>query len=133
MKYRQRGFVALMTAVIVSAILIALMASVSFASFYARFDGLGDMERQQALALARSCMYVALDTLAASSSLGAYHPSDQVVAIDATHQCVIESVTYALPDATIVASASSQDSFASISTTVALSQEIKIISWTESP
>lgn len=127
----QRGFVALMTAVIVSAILLVLTVSVSFASFYARADKLGELHRAQALALARSCVNVALRALAAAPS-GSYAPHNLVVNVGSDESCIIQGVAYSGGQAKVATYASAGNSFATIAVTVALSSPIKIIAWDES-
>ena len=144
MRYRnnrkdsERGFIALMSTVVISAILIVIMASVGRSSFYARFDSLRTYEKRSAEALAESCMNVALLALATSSDPAHYSPTNQKVFIGLDAQrrpldCVIKDVIHAGTRATIDAYASSYSSYDTVSTAVSLSPSIQISSWGESP
>src|SRR5882724_11068659 len=98
-KSRQRGFIALIATVVISAILIALMASVGMASFFARIDALGLENKREALALAESCANIALLALATSSDSMHYSPVDQEFAIAKNspvnpETCVIRNVVH---------------------------------------
>jgi hypothetical protein len=118
----QRGFIAITTAIIMAAVLLATMMTVSFADFYARFDDLGDID-----------INVALENLAVASTSQSYMPRDERVPIDSDDECVIQSVAYDGNNASVAAYASEGDSFATITATVSLTEPITIISWRESP
>src|SRR4051812_38747998 len=67
-----RGFVALMTVIIITAILLVLMCTMEFWSFFSRFDTL-DAERMSASELlAESCVSRAVQHLAID---GSYSPA----------------------------------------------------------
>jgi hypothetical protein len=130
----ERGFIALMSVIIISAILLVLMIGVSTASFWARFDSLGNEERQIARGLAQSCINVALLALATSSDPTHYAPSKQsvIVGVDARGNvltCTIKDVVHTGQNVTIEAYASSGGSFSTASATATLPPDIKIISW----
>ena len=63
----ERGFIALISAVVMSAILMSLMYTVSASSFYARIDAESIESKRVSLGLAESCINVALLALAISS------------------------------------------------------------------
>lgn len=133
----QRGFVALMSAIIVSAILIGLMASGGLAGFYARFDALGTENKREALALGESCINAALLALATSTDPTRLSLNDEIVDIGADAEgrpmtCVIKDIMHSGLNATIDAYASSDDSFANLSVTAVLTPSIQIVSWDDS-
>ena len=133
----QRGFIALISTVIISAILIALMASVGMASFYARSDALGAENKREAQALAESCVNIALLALATSTDAAHYAPKDQIIVVNGDAHgpataCVIRDIVHSGSNATIDAYASSGNSFVSVSAEISLSPSIQVISWQDS-
>ncbi len=87
-KNNSRGFIALMSAVIISAIIMGILFTVNRTSFYARFDALDGEHKYRANSLAESCASRALLRLAEDYS---YDPSDEVIATD-EGSCSIASV-----------------------------------------
>jgi hypothetical protein len=87
-----RGFSALISVLVISAILVALTLSVSTSSFFARADLLDTENKALARSLAQSCIESALLKLAQNF---AYQPATlgDVVTVDATHSCAILSVS----------------------------------------
>ena len=87
----QEGFIALMSAIIISIILMTMVLTVSTSSFYARFDALGTEGKRESLGLAEGCINVALLRLAQNAL---YQPalSGDIVAVGDEH-CTIDSVT----------------------------------------
>ena len=117
MQYRrdtdERGFIALMTAVIVAAVLMTLALGASSAGFYARFDALGSEEKRVSLGLAESCANVALLALATSSDPIHYSVSNQIVMIG-EQSCTITSITHDGASTTVRTRASFQNAFSSV-------------------
>ncbi|HEY9585493.1 MAG TPA: hypothetical protein VJJ02_02790 [Candidatus Paceibacterota bacterium] len=64
----QQGFIALMSSIIISIILMTMVLTVSTSSFYARFDALGGENKRESLGLAEGCMNLALLRLAENPS-----------------------------------------------------------------
>lgn len=133
----QRGFVALISAIVMSAVLMAFMASVGTASFYARFDALGIENKRESIALAESCVDTALLALATSTDPTHYDPSGRAITIGTDAQgnamtCTIKDVVQAGGDVTISAYASSGNSFGSVSAVASLPPKIRLISWNQS-
>ena len=145
---RERGFVALVSAVIMSAILISLMYTVGASSFYARSDALRGEFKRVSLGLAESCVSVALLALATSSdptnTTGhGYNPAQQIVQVGIDEQgrfleCTITSVSGSGSTVrTIGASAEYEHSYSSVNVEVTVmdpvhptgSTNIKIDSW----
>ena len=135
---KQRGFVALMTAIVMSAMLLILMAGSGYASFYARYDALGVEKKRQAEALAESCINVALLALATSSDPTHFSESNSVVtvasaSVNSSNTCTIDDVQHTGADVVIRASASVGDSFSRVSAVATLPPSISIVSWNTSP
>src|SRR3990167_911045 len=147
---KERGFVALISTLIISAILLGLVFTAGAASFYARFDSLGIENKRVSLGLAESCIEIALLALSTSTAPSALSPTNQIVPVGIDPQwnpttCVIESVTHAGGVATIKAHASFRGTFSAVvvSATVAdptvapasfpAPPNIDIQSWTEKP
>ncbi len=133
---RERGFIALISTVIIAAILLAMMASTEFASFYARSDAFNSENTYAARALAASCINVALLALATSTAPASYNPIDQSVAVDTDirgnlETCTIKSVIHTESGVTINTFASVDNSFGNVSMTVTLPPRIQILSWRE--
>ena len=84
-----RGFVALLSVIIVSIVLLGLALSGSTIAFFTRFNELDSESYAQAQALARSCTDQALLQLAQNAS---YTASHQLVLLGADH-CYVESIT----------------------------------------
>ncbi|KND51011.1 MAG: hypothetical protein AB202_01210 [Parcubacteria bacterium C7867-007] len=91
MSYRKNGYIALLTAVILTAILTATAFAVGTSTFLARSDVLEHQQYLQAQHYARSCVYVALYALAKDYS---YQPetAGAVVSLSPHTTCVIHSV-----------------------------------------
>jgi hypothetical protein len=93
-----KGFVALMSVIIISAILLGLTAAANTAGFFSRFSELDGEYKQASYALAGACVNTALLTLAQQY---AYAPSNQQVMLG-SDSCIIVGVT------TVSAAASSK-------------------------
>jgi hypothetical protein len=134
---RQRGFVALIAVLIISAMLVGFMTSVGMASFYARFDTLGSENKREALALAGSCINAGLLALATSTDPALYDPAGQVITVGAdargdSMRCTIRDAIHEGATVTIRSYASVDDSFDTVSATVSLPPSPRILSWDES-
>lgn len=57
---QQRGFILLISAVIIAAVLTAVVFAVSFRGFYTRFDLLDNENKERSLALAEACGQLAV-------------------------------------------------------------------------
>lgn len=129
----QRGFVALISTIIISAILISLAIGAGMGSIFARFDALGLYDKAQARLLARSCVNIALLALATSSDPVHYSVSNQAVAVDGKHGCTIAAIMHDGAEARIDAYAAAGDSYTSVTATVTLTPRLSILSWSDSP
>ena len=86
-----RGFAALISVLIISAILVTLTLTVSTASFFARADLMDADDAAVAVSEARGCIEAALLKLSQDSS---YRPaaSGDTIIVDGRHSCTIESI-----------------------------------------
>lgn len=87
----QHGYVALMSALIISVVLVILSVSISTAGFYSRFNVADSEYKQRSSALAEGCIDAALLRLAQNA---AYAPDagGDVITLD-TDTCKIVSVS----------------------------------------
>ena len=128
----QRGFLALITVVIITAIVLVVAMGVSVASLYARYDATGSWDKRQAQLNARSCLQIVYKNIE-SADPGSYLPANVSVTIDDRDVCVIESVSYSGKNATIHVYGSAGDSFAEITAIITFLPAIHIVMWSESP
>jgi hypothetical protein len=87
---KKRGFIALMSVIILSAVLLGMAATASTAGFFARFSVLDKEYKKTALGLADSCANVALLNLAQNYAYAPVLPL--TVQLD-TGTCTIHSIT----------------------------------------
>ena len=130
----ERGFVALMSAVIISIVLVMLVMTVGMSSLFARMDSLGGESKVGSRLLAESCINVALLALATSTDALHYTATNQSIIVGhdvrgAALNCVIETITHTGSSVTINTHASSNTSFSTVSTTVSLQPTIHITSY----
>jgi hypothetical protein len=132
--HHQRGFVALLSTLIISATLLVLTVGVGMASFYARSDAVAIERVAEARSLAESCVEIVLLSLATSTDAMHHSVSNQQssLGLDAEGHpltCITRSVTHQGNTATIDTYASSGRSFAQIRVTARLSPTIQVLSW----
>ncbi|MEK7536066.1 MAG: hypothetical protein AAB590_03600 [Patescibacteria group bacterium] len=89
-KYQnQSGFIALMSAIIISMLLIVITFTLSMTAFFARFNVLHSEYKNISSNLAEGCVDAALLKLINDP---AYNPTDEIVSVG-THNCMIVSIT----------------------------------------
>jgi len=126
-----RGFVALMTAIILTAILLIVTITLNQTSFFTRGILLDSEYKERSFALAEACVDVARLKLANNIL---YNPTNEIVPIG-TRECVIRSV-YNHPtigaQKVIETRATSSESVTNLKVTVEPQvEDIKIVSWEE--
>lgn len=84
-----KGFVALISAIMISAILLAILFTTNTSTFFARFDALDTEYKRVATGLAESCANQALLKLAQDYY---YNPDNETIAVG-NETCNIKSVT----------------------------------------
>ncbi len=129
----ERGFIALVSALIISVVLLSIVIVSGMGSFYARMDALGKEQAAQARSLASSCVDVALLALATSTQPLAFIISGRRVNIDEPkgETCIIDTLTAGTATVSIHTHASVGSSYSSISAAASTSPRISISSWRE--
>lgn len=82
------GFIALMSAIIISVVLLLIVANLSLTSFYGRFNILDSELKEKSSALAEACVDTAMLKLVNDSD----YSGNETVSVDAD-TCEIESVS----------------------------------------
>ena len=90
----QDGFIALMSALVISLILVGMTFALGTAAFYTRFDVLASENKRISLGLAESCVNVVMLRLAQHPTI-APDPETIQVGADTEQSCDIRSVTFA--------------------------------------
>ena len=124
----KQGFVALISALIISAILLTLVVTVGFASWFARADVLSSGQVDSARAKAQGCTDVALHLLGVSPNPTVFLLATTNVAIDATHSCTINSITPTSTGAIIMTSARESSATVHLRTQLSVSPSLQVIS-----
>lgn len=125
------GYIALTSAVVISALLIGITFTLSFSGFFARFNLLDSELKQKSLALAEACADTALLRLATNQS---YSPSNDVISIN-QDQCTIVLIAPNVPlanQATIKTQAVQKNVTTILEVMVNLN-DLTIASWQEVP
>jgi Tfp pilus assembly protein PilX len=86
-KKNQRGFVALISVIIISAVLLFLMVTAAAIAFRGRFNTLDYENKKISVGLAEACVQTAMLKLAQSES---YNPADELVTVETGKICKIE-------------------------------------------
>ena len=86
---KQEGFIALMSAVVISILVLAITLSLGMSGFFGRFNVLDSEFKERTFALAEACGDVAILKLAQDAS---YNPSNEVVNVG-SDSCTIVSLT----------------------------------------
>lgn len=139
------GFVALMSVVIISAILLTLVFTLGLSSFFNRFDALDAENKRISLGLAEACVNVAMLKIAQDFDYGTSIPaSGECVSVGDTcpagagaqtsKTCKICSVVTSAGQSAINVRAVYSQTYSNIVTGVILGgNNFTITSWTESP
>ncbi len=86
---KNSGFIALMSAVIISVVLLLIVTNLSMTSFYNRFNILDTELKEKSVGIAEACIDKAILNLVKNS---AYNPVDEVVSVG-SDTCIIKSIT----------------------------------------
>lgn len=98
-KYRNNGFVALISVIIISVILLLVTMNVSFDGFYSRFNIFDYESKERSSAMAEACADIVLLKLAEDST---YIGGGSPVTVSGADTCAIDSTSAAIPDRTFV-------------------------------
>src|SRR3954466_8148875 len=90
----QEGFVALISVIIISAILLTLVFMMNLSSFFARYDAYNEDSKRVSLGLAEACIEVAKLKLVQNAAYPSTLPATgQSVTVSGTQTCRVCSVT----------------------------------------
>ena len=129
---KQRGYVAIVSAIIISSILSLVVFDSSASVFFARFSQLDSEDKTRSKTLAFSCAYEALYAYAEDHS---YAPHHQIVEIDQTEngipeKCTIDKIIFSGTNLTIFVHASLFNAY-TVLEIKASSTPLSITSWRE--
>ncbi len=88
----QKGFVALMSVIIISAIMLTLIFTLNLSSYFARFDALGGENKRVSLGLAEACVEAAKLKIAQNAAY-AQGANGDTVTVTGAQTCKICNVT----------------------------------------
>lgn len=130
-KQSKKGYVALISAIIISVLLILIGATLNLSLFFSRFNTLNSEYKKQSLALAEACLDMARLKLAENFS---YNGNNEEITIDGG-KCFIVSVSqpapYTIKTRGIYPIALPQKSYSNIQAVV--DYDLDIVSWEEVP
>lgn len=121
------GFIALMSAIIISVLLLAITVSLGFAGFFTRFNILDSESKERSMALAEGCVDMAVLKLTQDPY---YNPVNEVVTIGG-QQCTIVSLAIFGNQIIIRTQAVVNKAYTNLVVTV--DDDFAIISWQELP
>jgi len=131
----QEGFVALISVIIIAAILIVLVALIATSSFFTRFNVLDYENKKVSASLAEACAEIALVNLAKDPTVypGSIPAAGQQITVDTGKTCKICSVTASSPY-TIVTRAKYNKAYTNLTVVGTLSlSNFDVTSWSEQP
>lgn len=94
MSTSERGFVALISTLVISTILLTLVISVGIATWFARSDELNSQQLKVADNESQGCIDVGMRLLVSATSPATYTLGTTSVAIDSDHTCVIDAIIH---------------------------------------
>ena len=120
------GFMALISAIIISVILLLIASSLNLTSFYNRSDILDSELKEKSLALAEACVDMAILKLANNQN---YTPSNEIVNVG-TDTCTIQSVISSSNQKTINVKADYNHYVTNLKIIIN-SSDLHVVSWEE--
>jgi len=125
---QNRGFVALMSVIIISAILLIYVYLLSASSLLERFDALDGENKRESLALAEACVNAGILKMAQSDY------SAQTVTVDASDPKKVCEVCSLDPSGSVLTRARYNSSYTNLVVTVDTSQgTYPVTAWQETP
>lgn len=121
------GYVALISAIVISVLLITLTATLSFSSFFGRFNVLYSEFKERSVGLAEACADTALLKLAAGEAI-----ATTLVVPLGTDVCTIFPVTSVAGQTTVKTQAQFQGAWTNL-VIVVNNADTSVVSWTEVP
>lgn len=139
MRTRQSGFVALLSVIIIGAILTIYVFTLGISSFFSRFSALDSEQKVSSRTLAEACISVAIGNIA-RDVIYAPPSGGQCVSVtrscgtsDPNGTCKICAVSYMSGVATIDVRAMSSGAYTDLRTVVDLSHDFAILGREETP
>jgi hypothetical protein len=126
-KINNYGFVALMSVIIISAILLLIASTLSLSGFYSRYNILDSELKERSSALAEACIDQGLLLIANNTS----HPATTTIKIGGG-QCDLGPIVTGSSPVILMAQATSSNYFTTLRVLVSPAS-ISIISWEELP
>ncbi len=120
------GFIALISAVIISVILLLIISNSSLTGFYSRSDILDSELKEKSAALAEACTDTALLKISNNST---YNPSNEIVNVG-SDTCIIKSVAYGAGQKTVNITADYNHYVTNLKIVVN-SSDLAVVSWEE--
>jgi hypothetical protein len=88
----KRGFIALISAIIISALLLTITLGLGFSGFFSRFNIFDSESKERSLALAEACVNMAILKLATDKDY-AVTVADHAILVNDTETCSIVSLS----------------------------------------
>ncbi len=127
LKNKNLGFIALISVILISVILLLVVTSTSFDGFYSRFNIFDYEMKERSSAIAESCAdIVLLKIINDVTYIGGGSP----VIVSGTDTCVIDTTSATTPNRTFVLHAIYNNSYTNLQIIVAVSSA-SIIKWEE--
>ena len=123
----ESGFIALMSAIIVSAVILVVTVTLSYSSFFTRYNLLDSEFKDRSAALAEGCVDMALLKLAVDPS----YSGNETVNIG-SESCQIRPVLTSGSNKIIETQASFQNAFTNLRVTIDQNTFV-VVSWAEIP
>ena len=122
----QRGFIALISSIVMSAILLLITTTLSLSSFFARFTILESEYKERSSTLAEACVDSALLKIALDNN---YSPTNETVSVG-KDSCLIKEVTTNSQQKIITTQAKYQESYTNLKVTIQ-TNNLQVLSWIE--
>jgi len=98
---RQDGFIALISAIVISAMLVIVVMSVGFTQFFSRLNVVDAESKERSSALAEACVDKAMYNFAQDTSYNVAFGSPQTLTVSGTDQCKVMMVQDTSPNLVI--------------------------------
>ena len=132
---REKGFIALMSAVIIGAVLLVTVIGSSLLGFYSRYNALDFELKERSAAAADACASEALLNLANDPSYpggGAVNPTLRLNSLDSCYIGAMHPNTPSTGETSFRVQATSSDAVTDLAITVN-SSDLTVLSWLEIP
>ena len=129
--HRNDGYIVLTSVIIISVILIAVTAALSYVNYFSRFNVLQSEYKEKSAALAEACVAFAKTRLSGNLN---YSPNNEVVLLSSniSDACTVVSVANAPPNKIIKTQSQYQKAFTTYSITIN-ANTFAVVSFIENP